>query len=335
MGFWSDVGDAISSGANAVADAVETGVNAVEEAVTDVVETIGNGIEDGIDAVGDVLGGVPVIGGFLEGFCDWAGSVVSGVFDLVGSVVKGVFGIVGGVIAGVIRIVGGILSLDGDLIVKGLLDIVSGIAGAIIFIVGKAISLVQTVFLLQSPERRLTREEKSMLKRVFRESVALYNVRLIEGFAGIYSVNSRPFTLGNTIYLKDHVVSAEPELLVHEVTHVWQYQNTGSRYASDAIGAQWFVDNAYSWEDEIARGNDDWVEFNLEAQAAFLEDIYTDGDLLTGSTVEHGNGRFYDADGKKAIGRFDYNGAHHTDRANEGVAVVRGAAAIRLSGLWS
>jgi hypothetical protein len=335
MGFWSSVGHAISSGANAVADAVETGVNAAEEAVTDVVETIGNGIEDGIDAVGDALGGVPVIGGFLEGFCDWAGSVVSGVFDLVGSIVKGVFGIIGGVVAGVIRIVGGIFSLDGDLIVKGLLDIVSGIAGAIIFIVGKAISLVQTVFLLQPPERRLTREEARMLKRVFRESVALYNVRLIEGWAGIYSTNSRPFTLGNTIYLKDHVVSQEPELLVHEVTHVWQYQNTGSRYASDAIGAQWFVDNAYSWEDEIARGNDDWVEFNKEAQAAFLENIYTDGDLLIGGVIDHGNGRFYDADGKKAVGRFDYNGTHHTDRANEGVAVVRGAAAIRLSGLFS
>lgn len=335
MGFWSDVGDAISSGANAVADAVETGVNAVEEVVTDVVETVGNGIEDGISAVGDVLGGIPVIGGILEGVFDWAGSVISGVFDFVGAVVKGVFGIIGGVIAGVIRIVGGILSLDGGLIVKGLLDIVSGVAGAIILIVGKAISLVQTVFLLQKPERRLTREERALLKRVFRESVALYNVRLIEGWAGIYSVNSRPFTLGNTIYLKDHVTSAEPELLVHEVTHVWQYQNTGARYASDAIGAQWFVDNAYSWEDEIARGNDDWVEFNLEAEAAFLEDIYTDGDLITGSVVEHGNGRFYDADGKKSIGRFNFNGVNHTDRANEGVAVVRRAKAIRLSGLFS
>ncbi len=335
MSVWGSIKHAVSSGANALADAVETGVNAAEEVVTDVVETVGNGIEDGISAVGDVLGGVPVIGGFLEGAFDWAGSVISGVFDFAGAIVKGVLGIIGGVIAGVIRIIGGILSLDGDLIVTGLLDIVSGIAGAVILIVGKAISLVQTVFFLQKPERRLTKEEKALLKRVFRESVALYNVRLIEGWAGIYSLNSRPFTLGNTIYLKDHVVSAEPELLVHEVTHVWQYQNTGSRYASDAIGAQWFVDNAYSWEDEIARGNDDWVEFNLEAQAAFLEDIYTDGDLLHGSRVEHGNGRFYDADGKKAIGRFDYNGGHHTDRANEGVAVVRGAAAIRLSGLFS
>jgi hypothetical protein len=113
---------------------------------------------------------------------------------------------------------------------------------------------------------------------------------------------------------------------------VWQYQNLGARYASDAIYAQWFVDDEYSWEKEISRGNDEWVEFNKEAQGRFLENIWTKGELITSGVVAGpGQGVFYDADGEKSVGRFVVNRVDHTERANVAVAVVRGDASQRLS----
>jgi hypothetical protein len=178
--------------------------------------------------------------------------------------------------------------------------------------------------------------------------VALEKIRLVEGRAGLFGLNPRPFTLGYTIYLKDRDVSQEPALLVHECTHVWQYEHVGSSYTAEAVGAQWFVDDAYSWEKEIGRDNTEWVSFNREAQASFLEDIYVHGKLLvlrfdnkrgsivTSSDEQKGGGVFYDADGRSKIGVFEFNGVDHTDRANRAVAVVRHAgslADILLGGL--
>jgi hypothetical protein len=61
-----------------------------------------------------------------------------------------------------------------------------------------------------------------------------------------------------SIYLKGHDPAAEPGILVHECTHVWQYQNRSSRYSTDAIGAQWFADAAYNWENDLASGAARW-----------------------------------------------------------------------------
>ena len=105
-------------------------------------------------------------------------------------------------------------------------------------------------------------------------------------------------------------------------------------YATDAIGAQWFLDNAYSWENEIRRGRTRSVEFNREAQAQFLENLYTSGEsIVDGATPVSGNGCFYDADGSTSRGRFNFNRIDHTDRANQSLAVVRCTKIIRLTGV--
>ncbi|MBI2714035.1 MAG: hypothetical protein HYX37_06210 [Rhizobiales bacterium] len=340
MSFWSDIGDAVSGAADAVAGAVETVVNAVEEVVTDVVETVGNAVSDAAGAVGDFLSGVPLIGGALSAVFHWIGDVVSGVTDLVGAVIKGYFGIVGGVIGGLIRVIGGgiggLFNGDGSVFVKGLGDIVSGYAGAIVVVGGKLIGLVQSVIPLQWGKRPLTRSEKEILKRVFRGSVALYNIRIIEGFAGVYSINPYPFTLGNTIYLKDVDPAKSPAILVHECTHVWQYQNHGTRYASDAIGAQWFVNDAYNWEKELARGNTQWQDFNAEAEAEFMEDVYAQGRVI--GTTATGNGEYYNDEPLASNIEFVFTASDgtvtdHSALARDTVPYVRDAFAWRLSAL--
>ena len=340
MGLWDDfvdvvedVGEAIVDGAEAVAGAVEDTVNAVEEVVSDAVETVGNGISDFFSWLADAAKGIPVLREVLK----WIGDVVSGVFQFIAGLIKGVLGFLGGLIAGVIRVVGGLigglLAWDASLLVKGLGDILAGFTGAVIIIAGKFVELIQSIIPLQWGKRRLTDKEEDMLERVFRGSVALYNVRIIEGFAGLFSVNDRPFTLGNTIYLKDRDPGAEPQLLVHETVHVWQYQNLGSRYVADALGAQAFAPgDAYDWQAAIARGDTRWQDFNAESQGEFFEEVYRDGKFITAPSPT-GNGEFFDEEPVSASVEFRKDGTDHTTLARDAAAYVRDFFAWRLSGL--
>ena len=324
MGWFSDAADAV---ADVVSDVVED----VADAVTDAAETVGNAVEDALDWVAGQADKLPWAGGFLGGVSRWLGRGISAAFDLLGGLIKGISSIVSGLIGGLIRIVGGTLSLDWSSIREGLMDIASGLAGGIILIGLKLVSFVQTVsYFLQPNERRLTDLEKKDLERVFRDSLALYNIRLVEGFAGIFSVNDRAFTSGNTIYLKHRDVSAEPELLVHECVHVWQYHHAGARYTADALIAQ-YLGNAYEWRKEIEEGRTDWVDFNVESQPQFLEDVYKYGELLDGHRTLRGDGVFYDADGVARIGHFECASVDHTDRANDAVAALRAERSFRVS----
>lgn len=354
MGLWdafvkavSDVGNAVAEAANAVAEAVEAVVTAAEEFVADAIETVGNAIADGLGALGDLASEMPGVGEMASGVFHWIGGFVAGVTDLVTAGIKGAFGIVRGVLAGAIRIVGGgiggLLARDGRVFAKGLGDVASGVAGAVVVVGGASLSLLQGSTGVQGRKEPLTAEQKAMLRRVFRESVALWNVRVVRGRSGVFDrtiefegwfqivENSRPFTLGNTIYLKNEDPVKNPGALVHECTHVWQYQHRGSRYASDALFAQAIYGSqaAYSWEDELARGASRWQDFNAEAEAQLLEDVFDQGEHA-GAPV--GEGHFYDDD---PIG-FDVKfapGKDHTELARKSATYVRDARSWRLSRL--
>lgn len=312
MGLWGS----IKKGVKKVGDAVEDFVDDVGDAVGDGVEAVGDGINDALNWIGDKTGGKP--------FFSWLGGIIKGAFSVVGAVIKGVFGIVGNVIGGVIKIIGGILTWQGSVILEGIWDIISSVLGAVIVIVGKLIALVQSIVYAQAFERKLTDREKEQLQRVFKEVLNYYVIRIIEGHAGLFGLNDRPFTLGNTIYMKSDTFTID--LLVHETTHVWQYQQTGDRYASDAIAAQWFVSDEYNWRKEIDdRNKNDWTEFNNEAQAEFFEDLWKEGELQdkAGTTIRSGNGSFFDANDKDNFGYFEVGGNNYTAIANGAVKTVR------------
>jgi len=319
MSLWSKVKKAAKKAAKAVkkaADAVQDVVNDVGDAIGDGVEAAGDAINDALNWAGDKVGG--------KGIFSWLGGIIKGVFGLAGVAIKGVFGIIGGFVSGVMKIIGGIFTGHGKLILEGLWDIFSPILGTIIVVVGKAIALIQSVFYGQGFERKLTEKEISQLKRAFKNSLNYYVIRIIEGHAGIFGLNSRPFTLGNTIYMKSS--SFDIELLVHETTHVWQYQQRGDRYASDAIAAQWFVPDEYSWQREIdVRGKGNWSNFNNEAQAEFFEDLWKIGELKdsSGVLVQKGNGSFFVADHSKTFEFFEANGKDYTSIAVEAVKTVQ------------
>ena len=312
MGLWDD----IKNGVKAVADAVEDFVNDVGDAIGNAVEAVGDAINDGLNWLGEQIGLTPPF--------SWLGGVIKGIFAIASAVIKAVFGIIGGLVGGLIKIIGGLITLQGNVMLEGLWDIVSPIIGSVIVILGKIIAWVQSILFLQGFERPLTEWEITQLKRVFRDTLNYYVIRLIESHSGLFGLNPRAFTLGNTIYMKRKNFGID--LLVHETTHVWQYQQTGNRYASDALAAQWFVSNAYSWQKEVdERGKTDWRDFNNEAQAAFLQDVWLDGELRddAGTTLDSGDGVFYDADSQKTFGHFAVDGKDYTSIANQAVKTVR------------
>lgn len=236
----------------------------------------------------------------------WLGSVLKGLLCLFAIAIKIPFGIAGGILLGAIKIVVGLFSFAWLFVVEGIQDVLSPIFGAIILLLGKLIALLQTILHLQGFERRLTDVEIEQLKKVFALSIQSFSARVIEDRAGLFGVSSRAFTLGNTIYLKTKSFSID--LLIHETIHVWQYQKMGCRYASDAIIAQWFVDNAYDWETEInTRGKKAWVYLNEESQAEFMQDLWKRGKLCDNEnrTLKTGNGAFFEADDKNTIGKFN------------------------------
>jgi hypothetical protein len=212
------------------------------------------------------------------------------VLNVVGAVIAGLSGILGGVPAGVIRVVGGLVVWDRRLLLRGAVGVASSIAGALVLLAGTVVAAVQRLVGAEAPARPLTPVEQAMLRGVFGGSLSYVNVRIVQGRSGLFGANRRPFTLGNTIYLKDVDLEERPDVLVHEVVHVWQYQHEGPRYTADALGAQVLYGyrgrGAYDWQAELARGRTSWADLNKEAQGSFVQEAWRSGDDHTPLAVD-------------------------------------------------
>lgn len=234
--------------------------------------------------------------------------------------------------------------LNWRLMMKGLIDFGSSIAGAAILIIGQLLSLIQRLIFLQSNERPLTQKEQDMLRRVFYNSLALYNIRIVKGRSGLFGMSPRAFALGNTIYLKNVNLAIAPSVLVHECVHVWQYQNLGARYAMDALGSQAYYGcgrgGAYDWQAELARGRLCWRDFNREAQAEFMQHVWDAGTLtLLGHSYGPGMGAFYNRE--EVLGIFGpgsatvqfrvSDGTDYAGFASESIARMRSRINVRWS----
>ena len=154
--------------------------------------------------------------------------------------------------------------------------------GWVVLLAGRLVASVQRLVGAEARARPLSQAELAMLREVFGDSIAYANIRSVQGRAGVFGVNQRPFTLGNTISLKGVDLTERPDILVHEAVHVWQYQHEGPRYATDALGAQvrygYRGRGAYDWRAEVARGRTSWTEFNKEAQGSFIQEVWRSGE---------------------------------------------------------
>jgi len=331
MSGWHEFSAAAGARVRAAADVVGGVVHGAGDAVADCVETAGNAVRDGAGAAGAAAGRIPVAGRVVREVVAWAGGLVAGGACVAGAVVKGGLGIAAGALGGGMKLGGGALLVRRELALGGLLDLGASLAGKVLLVLGTLVALVQDAAFLQRRARALTAAEREMLRRVFRRSMSLYNLRLVEGRAGVFGLNERPFTLGNTIYLKSYL-SSIPGLLIHECVHAWQYQNVGPRYAVEALAAQVLLPDAYDWEAELGRGKAGWTELNREAQAQVIEDAWLGGSLTAGGQTTTGSGVFFeDRDGADDTVALS---VHGTDRT----AVAVGAASClrrRVNARWS
>jgi len=93
--------------------------------------------------------------------------------------------------------------------------------------------------------RSLTASEFSKARKVFGDSIDLTKVRISEfslcteiiGLGQDAFGNPRPFTVGYLVNIPTGAHWAD-EVLIHELTHVWQFEELGSSYAYQALLAQ-------------------------------------------------------------------------------------------------
>jgi hypothetical protein len=120
------------------------------------------------------------------------------------------------------------------------------------------------------PARSLLPEERRLLVTIFGESINLDVVRLAPTELG---VQGRPYTLGNTIRIP-RGTRFKANTLVHEMTHVWQFQTKGTGYLSDSALHQLVLgDAAYDVSIVAGQSLDD---YSAEQQAMIVEKYYQD-----------------------------------------------------------
>lgn len=145
---------------------------------------------------------------------------------------------------------------------------------AFLMVAGRTISAIQTLSGREPVGRELSPTEITELRRVYGDSIDYSRVRIKEGDAGLFSRTRRAFTLGDTIYIPPNNLEQQTgrvgtNLLVHEMAHVWQHQNGGTDYMSEALWAQNFGDG-YKFEHGLLEGRA-FHELNPEQQAEMLQ----------------------------------------------------------------
>jgi hypothetical protein len=120
-----------------------------------------------------------------------------------------------------------------------------------------------------SSGRPLSVVEESLLRDVFKQSVDYDPVRIAQTGLG---AEGRPYTFGNTIRIppKTDFVT---RTLVHEMTHVWQYQTKGTGYLSDSIWHQATGSDAYR---VVLAAGRSIHGYTAEQQAVIVESYYVD-----------------------------------------------------------
>lgn len=127
--------------------------------------------------------------------------------------------------------------------------------------------------------RMLASSEKDILSPIFGASVLYEKVRIVTS-----SVIAAPTTLGNYIRIPPGY-SISNATLVHEMTHIWQFQTRGNSYISDSLVHQTAAiisggdrNAAYSYT--IVPGQA-LSNYTAEQQAMIVEDYYSKPALRT------------------------------------------------------
>jgi hypothetical protein len=286
------VGGAVSGAAKAVGGAVSSAAKAVGGAVSSAAKAVGSAVSSAAKAVGSaaktvgsaIWGGIKKVGNGIADAAKWVAprlwdgirGLGTGIMDSVTSAFRNIGEGLGTFAGGVGKLFKGDFSGGFKDMGMGLLKtFVQTPVDALLLTGGRAISAIQTLVGLEPVGRKLTDDEIETLKKVYGNSIDYSKVRIKEGDAGLMGAGGTAFTHGNTIYIPKDSLPLKEDLLVHEMGHVWQHQNGGSDYMSEALWAQ-KVGDGYDWQKGVAEGKS-WSELNPEQQAELLQDAQLNG----------------------------------------------------------
>ena len=129
----------------------------------------------------------------------------------------------------------------------------------------------------------MTEYEIRQARRVFRSALNYTKVTIEDGSiaARLFSLGGYARTVGSTIYFPTGK-SRDMPFMIHELTHVWQYQKTGITYAVKCLLAQ--VTAGYSYTPKGVDPNKHLLSerangktlssYNFEQQGDILADYY-------------------------------------------------------------
>jgi hypothetical protein len=265
----------------------------------------------------------------------WINGILLGSGTVISAIIKSIAGIIGSGVSSILFLINTLISFSIEPALQGLTNLLITIAGGIISILSNLFILIARVVGLLSEGRQLSEDEKNILRVVFRTSLNPNKIRI----AYFPFWHKYFFALHNTIYSPHKDQSIPPHLLVHESVHVWQYPHEGVKYLAEALLAQVqygiknIPGNAYDWTAEISRGKTDWGNFNKEAAAQLIEEIWKEGEACIPSNeaepleVENGCGVFFimsaEEDNRKPRFISKRNHQDYTDLAIESMLMLR------------
>jgi hypothetical protein len=265
----------------------------------------------------------------------WINGILLGSVTVISAIIKSMAGIIGSGVSSILFLINTLISFSIEPALQGLTNLLITIAGGIISVLSNLFILIARVMGLLSEGRPLSEDEKNILREVFRTSLNPNKIRI----AYFPFWHKYFFALHNTIYTPHKHQSIPPHLLVHESVHVWQYHHEGTKYLAQALLAQVqygiknIPGNAYDWTAELSRGKTDWQDFNKEAAAQLIEEIWKEGEACIPSNeaepleVENGCGVFFrmSAEDYNRKPRFISKRNHqdYTDLAIESMLMLR------------
>ena len=132
-----------------------------------------------------------------------------------------------------------------------------------------------TARLRGSRGRSLTPAERELAASYFGSSIELQKVRVWEGLGGRLAKFARAFVSFNIINSRGGM---KPDLLIHELVHIWQYQRWGGLYIFRALVAQ-HSQEGYDYggvqrlyHSMLAGAR--FTDFNFEQQGDIFQDYY-------------------------------------------------------------
>jgi hypothetical protein len=126
-----------------------------------------------------------------------------------------------------------------------------------------------------APSRRLSDFERRALTGVFGDALDLDVIELRENITGLLNLSGRAFVIENTLLVPTGYLPLRTSTLVHEATHVWQFQHGGYAYIGDSLYAQSFGEG-YDLARAL-RARRGWAALNCEQQATLIELAFEQG----------------------------------------------------------